>query len=526
MNMNLIFTIIGTLLIIILCFVGYALGYYLGKKAIENRLKSAEEKAVKIVEEAKREAEAQKRLSLIEAKEEIAKKNEQFEKVVRDKKNEIRRAEQSIEDREKNIEKKNELLTKKETTLLQRERELLLKEKTVKAKNDRLTKLIEEENLKLEQIAQMSKDEAIKILMQNLETEAKLQAANMIKQIKEDALQKAHKEAKEIITLAIQRSATDHVVESTVSVVPLPNEEMKGRIIGREGRNIRTFENATGVEVIIDDTPDAVTISGFDPVRREIARLSLIKLISDGRIHPTRIEEIVKKTTEEMDENIKNIGEETLAELNISNIHPEMTKLIGRLKYRTSYGQNILQHSKEVAFLSQMMADELEIENSFLAKRAGLLHDIGKAVDQNFEGTHTKIGVELAKKYGEDPIVINAIESHHGDVEPTNLISVLVAAADAISGARPGARRETLEAYIERLEKLEEVANGFNGVEKAYAIQAGREVRVIVIPEQISDAESEELSHQIARKIEQELKYPGQIKVTVIRETRSIDYAK
>ncbi len=526
MDPKLLIIIIGTLLTLILGILGYFVGYLIGKISIKNKLKDADETSKKILKDAKREIEAQKRLSLLETKEEIARKNEQFEKQLREKRNELRRSEQSIEDREKNIEKKNELLTKKETNLLQRERELFLKEKTVKAKNERLTKLLEEENKKLEQIAQMSKDEAIKILMQNLETEAKLQAANMIKQIKEDTLQKAQKEAKEIITLAIQRSATDHVVESTVSVVNLPNEEMKGRIIGREGRNIRTFENSTGVEVIIDDTPDAVTLSGFDPVRREVARLSLIKLISDGRIQPTRIEEIVKKTFEEMEENIKNIGEETLVELNISNMHPEMIKLIGRLKYRTSYGQNVLQHSKEVAYLAAMMADELEIENSYIAKRAGLLHDIGKAVDQNFEGTHTKIGSELAKKYGEDQIVINAIESHHGDVEPNNLISILVSTADAISGARPGARRETLEAYIERLEKLEEIANSFNGVEKAYAIQAGREIRVMVIPEQITDAEAEELSHQIARRIEQELKYPGQIKVTIIRETRAIDYAK
>ena len=510
----------------ILGILGYVIGYTLGKKSISVKLKEAEDKSNKIVNEAKREAEALKRVSLLETKEEIAKKHEIYEKQMRDKRNELRNIEQASEEKDRNIEKKNDMLRKKETSLLQRERELVLKEKTVKAKNDRLTKLFEDENKKLEQLAQLSKDEAIKILMQNLETEAKLSAANMIKQIKEDALQKASKEAKEIVTLAIQRSATDHVVESTVSVVSLPSDEMKGRIIGREGRNIRTFENATGVEVIIDDTPDAVTISGFDPIRREIARLSLSQLVSDGRIHPTRIEEIVKKTQEQMEETIKNIGENTLIELNISNMHSELVKMLGRLKYRTSYGQNVLQHSKEVAYLAKMMADELEIENAHLAKRAGLLHDIGKAVDQNFEGTHTKIGSELAKKFGEDNIVVNSIESHHGDVQAESLIAILVAAADSISGARPGARRETLDAYIERLENLEEIANGFNGVEKAYAIQAGREIRIIVVPEEISDAEADELSQQIARKIEQELKYPGQIKVTVIRETRSIDYAK
>ncbi|MGE3062416.1 MAG: ribonuclease Y [bacterium] len=521
-----IWTLIAVLSTILLGILGYIIGYALAKKSVGAKLKEADERSGKLLDEAKREAEALKRVSLLETKEEIAKKQEQFEKQVRDRRSELRNSEQAYEEKEKNLEKKNDMVRKKETSLLQRERELLLKEKTIKAKNDRLTKLIEDQNAKLEQMAQLSKDEALKILMLNLETEAKLSAANMIKQMKEDALQKASKEAKEIVTMAIQRSATDHVVESTVSVVSLPSDEMKGRIIGREGRNIRTFENATGVEVIIDDTPDAVTISGFDPIRREIARLALSKLVSDGRIHPTRIEEVVKKTQEQMEETIKNIGEDTLVELNIPNMHPEIVKMLGRLKYRTSYGQNVLQHSKEVAYLAQMMADELEIDNAHLAKRAGLLHDIGKAVDQNFEGTHTKIGAEIAKKYGENEIVINSIESHHEDVQAETLVSILVAAADSISGARPGARRETLEAYIERLENLEEIANGFNGVEKAYAIQAGREIRVIAVPEQISDAEADELSQQIARKIEQELKYPGQIKVTVIRETRSIDYAK
>ncbi|MDD3803452.1 MAG: ribonuclease Y [bacterium] len=521
-----IWTLIAVLVTILLGVLGYIIGYALAKKSIGVKLREADERSGKLLDEAKREAEALKRVSLLETKEEIAKKQDLFEKQVRERKNDLRNSEQAFEEKEKNLEKKNDMVRKKETSLLQRERELLLKEKTIKAKNDRLTKLIEDQNAKLEQMAQMSKDEALKILMLNLETEAKLSAANMIKQMKEDALQKASKEAKEIVTMAIQRSATDHVVESTVSVVSLPSDEMKGRIIGREGRNIRTFENATGVEVIIDDTPDAVTISGFDPIRREIARLALSKLVSDGRIHPTRIEEVVKKTQEQMEETIKNIGEDTLVELNIPNMHPELVKMLGRLKYRTSYGQNVLQHSKEVAYLAKMMADELDIDNAHLAKRAGLLHDIGKAVDQNFEGTHTKIGSELAKKYGENDIVINSIESHHEDVQAETLVSILVAAADSISGARPGARRETLEAYIERLENLEEIANGFNGVEKAYAIQAGREIRVIAVPEQISDAEADELSQQIARKIEQELKYPGQIKVTVIRETRSIDYAK
>lgn len=519
-------TILTAVLIsIILGIVGFIIGYVLSKKANQTKIREADEKAGKILSDAAKEAETLKRVSILETKEEIAKENSKFEKMMRDRKSQIKKRDIEISEREKDLNKKNDLINKKEKELLQRQREILLKEKTVRAKNDRLSGIIEEENKKLEQIAQLSKDDALNILMENLKTEAKLKAANTIKTIKEEALQKANKEAQEILSLAIQRCATDHVVESTVSVVALPNDEMKGRIIGREGRNIRTFENATGIEVIIDDTPEAVTLSGFDPIRREIARLSLTKLIADGRIHPTRIEEVVEKTKKEMDESIRNTGEETLLELNISNMHSELVKLIGRLKYRTSYGQNVLQHAKEVAYLTQLMADELEIDST-LAKRAGLLHDIGKAVDQNIEGTHTHIGAELARKYGEDRIVINSIESHHEDVEADSIISVLVSAADSISGARPGARRETLEAYIERLEKLEEIANSFNGVDKGYAIQAGREIRVIVIPEEISDAEAEELANQISGRIEKELKYPGQIKVTVVRETRSISYAK
>lgn len=519
-------TILTAVLIsIILGIVGFIIGYVLSKKANQTKIREADEKAGKILSDAAKEAETLKRVSILETKEEIAKENSKFEKMMRDRKSQIKKRDIEISEKEKDLNKKNDLINKKEKELLQRQREILLKEKTVRAKNDRLSGIIEEENKKLEQIAQLSKDDALNILMENLKTEAKLKAANTIKTIKEEALQKANKEAQEILSLAIQRCATDHVVESTVSVVALPNDEMKGRIIGREGRNIRTFENATGIEVIIDDTPEAVTLSGFDPIRREIARLSLTKLIADGRIHPTRIEEVVEKTKKEMDESIRNTGEETLLELNISNMHSELVKLIGRLKYRTSYGQNVLQHAKEVAYLTQLMADELEIDST-LAKRAGLLHDIGKAVDQNIEGTHTHIGAELARKYGEDRIVINSIESHHEDVEADSIISVLVSAADSISGARPGARRETLEAYIERLEKLEEIANSFNGVDKGYAIQAGREIRVIVIPEEISDAEAEELANQISGRIEKELKYPGQIKVTVVRETRSISYAK
>jgi len=510
---------------IILGIAGYFTGYFISKKSTQGKIEDAEKRSQSLLNDAKKEAETLKRVALLEAKEKISKENSKFEKYVNDKKTYIKTTENRVKEKEHDLEKKNDLIKKKETEILKRQRQILLKEKTVKAKNARLSNLIEEENNKLEQIAKLTREDAIRKLMENLQTEAKLKAANTIKKIKEEALQKANKEAKEILTHAIQKCSTDHVVESTVSVVSLPNDEMKGRIIGREGRNIKSFENATGIEVIIDDTPEAVTLSGFDPIRREIARVSLERLVADGRIHPTRIEEVVGKAQQEMKEHIKTTGEETILEMNISNMHPELVKLLGRLKYRTSYGQNVLQHAKEVAYLTQLMADELELDGH-IGRRAGLLHDIGKAVDQNQEGTHTKIGAELARKYGEDPIVVNSIESHHEDVEAESLISVLVAAADAISGARPGARRETLEAYIERLENLEEIANSFNGVEKGYAIQAGREIRVMVVPEEISDAEADELASQISQKIEKELKYPGQIKITVVRETRATSYAK
>jgi ribonuclease Y len=395
----------------------------------------------------------------------------------------------------------------------------------LRAKDERLTTLIDEQNTKLEQIAGLTQEEAKKVLMQNLEVQARHEAAQLIRNIRDEAKENAEREAKQIIVQAIQRYAGEHTAETTVSVVPLASDEMKGRIIGREGRNIRAFEAATGVEVLIDDTPEAIVISAFDPVRREVARMAMERLVADGRIQPARIEEVIEKAKGEVDRSIKEAGESVALEVGVPGLHPEVIHLLGRLKYRTSYGQNVLQHSKEVAFLAATMAGELELDQA-LAKRAGLLHDLGKAVDHSVEGTHSQIGMDLAKKFGENAVVVNAIGAHHEDIEAISPISVLVAAADAISGARPGARRESLEAYIKRLEKLEEAAYSFKGVSKAYAIQAGREVRIIVTPEEVNDARTADMANEIAQKIEGSLQYPGQIKVTVIRETRGIGYAK
>jgi len=512
----------GSLLFAIAMFL---LGLYVSRKIGESRLINAEKLARKIVAEAQREAETFKKSATLEAKEEWYKAKANFEKETQNKRQELQQLEKRITERESHIDRKVEVLNKKERDVEIREREIIAKERIVRSKDERLSRLIEEQNLRLERMAGMTQEEAKRLLFQNLESIARQEAAQMIKEIKETAKKTAEREAKNIVTLAIQRYAADHTAESTVSVVPLPNDEMKGRIIGREGRNIRSFEAATGVEVLIDDTPEAVIISGFDPIRREIARLAMEKLITDGRIQPSRIEEVVEKAREEMNRMIQEAGEEATLEVGVSGLHSELIKLLGRLKYRTSYGQNVLQHSKEVAHLAKIMASELEID-PYLAKRAGLLHDVGKAVDHMLEGTHTQIGVELAQKFGESPLVINAIAAHHEDTDPKSLIAVLVASADAISGARPGARRETLEAYIKRLTKLEEIANSFKGVEKSYAIQAGREIRIVVKPEEITDAQASEIAAEIARKVENQLEYPGQIKVTVIRETRAVDYAK
>ncbi|MBI5416408.1 ribonuclease Y, partial [Candidatus Poribacteria bacterium] len=448
-----------------------------------------------------------------------------FEKETKERRIELINLEKRLLQKEENLDRRVELLEKKERELTSRLDSVNAREKNLEKKDLQLKQMIEEEKQKLEAISGITADEAKKILMTTMQNEARHDAAILIKQIETEARETADKKAKDILSLAIQRCAAEHVVDTTVSVVTLPNEEMKGRIIGREGRNIRAFENATGVNLIIDDTPEAVILSGFDSIRREIARLTLEKLISDGRIHPTRIEEVTEKTKKEIEEAIYAEGDQACFEVGVHGLHAEEIRLLGRLKYRTSYGQNVLQHSKEVAHLAGTMAAELGADVQ-IAKRSGLLHDIGKALNYENEGTHTQLGVELAKKYNENPKIIHAIAAHHNDEEPKSIVAVLIQAADAISAARPGARRETLENYIKRLEKLEKIANSFNGVEKSFAIQAGREIRIIVENEEVDDTETSQLAKDIAKKIEQDLEYPGQIKVTVIRETRVVEYAK
>ena len=503
----------------------FLLGWFISRRIGEIKLGKADELAKKIVEDAEKEAHIKRKEATLEARDEWYKAKVNFEKELQAKKSEFSRLEKRLADKETHLDRKVDILSKKEREIQNRDKVLYAREKAVRHKSDELERLISDQNKQLEKIAQMTAEEAKKLLMENLESRARQEAAQLIKEIKEKAEQTAEKEAKNIIISAVQRCAADHTVESTVSVVSLPNEEMKGRIIGREGRNIRSFETATGIDVIVDDTPEAVILSGYDPIRREIARMALEKLIQDGRIHPARIEEVVSKAEKEMEVIIRETGEQASFDVGIHGIHPELVKLLGKLQFRTSYGQNVLQHSKEVAFLTGLMAAELGLDPN-LAKRAGLLHDVGKAVDRETEGTHTQIGYNVAQKYGENPIVLNAIASHHEDVISESAYSVLVQAADAISGARPGARRETLEGYIKRLNKLEELADSFKGVAKSYAIQAGREIRVIVEHERITDKEATEMANEMAKKIEAELEYPGQIKVTVIRETRSVDYAK
>jgi len=505
--------------------VAFVLGWLANKKIGQSKIGNAERVAERIVRDAERDAEALKKEKLLEVKDEWIKLKQNFEHETKSRRNELSNLEKQLANREMNMDRKVDLLNKKERELKSIEHDVKEKQAKVTNLKEKLEKIIQEQNAKLEKISGISHEEAKRILMDNLIDKAKQEAAHLVKDIKDQAKLTANKEAKEIIIQAIQRTAADHSVETTVSVVNLPNEEMKGRIIGREGRNIRSFETATGIEVIVDDTPEAVILSGFDPFRREIARISLERLIADGRIHPARIEEVVNKVTQEMEEHIVEIGEQAMLETGVHNLHPQLVRLLGKLNYRTSYGQNVLQHAKEVAYLAGLMAADLGLDAS-LAKRAGLLHDIGKAIDKNTEGTHTEIGGEIAKKYKEHPIVINAIMSHHEDVEPISPISVLVQAADAISGSRPGARRETLEGYVKRLHKLEQLAESFSGVVKTYAIQAGREIRVMVEHEQIDDAMADQLASDIAQKIQSEMEYPGQIKVTVIREYRSVDYAK
>jgi len=517
--------LLSIVLIIIGAGIMFISGYFFSVKIREKKIVSVKELASNIIEKAKREAETIKRSATVESEKLMSRLKSDFEKSTRNTIKEFQQRERRLADKDMGIEKKSNFFHKKEQDLQRREREISQKERAVKAKEERYTRLIGEENRKLEEISGMTKSEAKELLLVNLKDQVKYESAQMIREIKEKAKTEADKEAKEIIASAIQKCSTDHVTETTVTVVSLPNNDMKGRIIGREGRNIRAFENATGIEVIIDDTPEAVILSGFSPIRREVARIALERLIVDGRIHPARIEEVVAKAQKDVEEMMLRAGEDTVLEVGIPGIHPELIKLLGRLKYRTSYGQNVLQHSKEVAYLAGLMAGELDLDIND-AKRAGLLHDIGKAVDQKYEGTHALIGAEICKKFGENPVVVNAIAAHHEEVEAISPIAVLIQSADAISGSRPGARRETLEAYIKRLEKLEQIASSYDGVGKVYAMQAGREIRVIVEPDKVSDAEIEEIADEVARQIEKELQYPGQIKVIVIREIRASEYAK
>jgi len=503
----------------------FFLGGIFKEKSIDRKLGSVQDRTKRMIDEAALECKSLKKEAILEAKEQELQLRNDFEKECREKKQDLQKQEQRLVQKEEILDKKEESLLKQNNTLEQQKKELVNKENELKKTQEKVNHQHELMIQELEKVAQLTREEAKKLLSTEILDEARHDVALQVRKIEQTATDEAVTQAKKIISLAVQRCAADHASEITVSVVPLPNDDMKARLIGREGRNIRAIENATGIELIIDDTPEVVILSGFDPVRREIARLSLEKLITDGRIHPARIEETVEKVKKEMDQEIKQAGESAMFEVGIFGLHPELIKLLGRLKYRTSYGQNVYKHSIEVAQLAGLMAQELGLDVT-LAKRAGLLHDIGKAVDHEQEGTHIQLGADLAKKYSESNNVINAIMAHHGDVEPKTIEAVLVAAADAISGARPGARRETGTNYVKRLEKLEAIASDFKGVDKCYAIQAGREVRVIVKPDQVDDAQTLFLAKDIAKKIESELEYPGQIKVNVIREFRASEFAK
>ena len=488
------------------------------KKSYESKIGSAEEKSREIIDEALKVAETKKKEALLEAKEENLKAKNELEKETRERRAEIQRYERRVLSKEENLDKKAEAMERKESSLVSREDSL-------KKRTAEVEELFAKEQEELEKISGLTSDKAKEYLLKSVEADVKHDTAKLIKELEARAKEEADKKAREYVVTAIQRCAADHVAETTVSVVQLPSDEMKGRIIGREGRNIRTLETMTGVELIIDDTPEAVVLSGFDPVRREVARIALERLTVDGRIHPARIEEMVEKAQKEVENMMREEGEAAALEVGIHGIHPELVKLLGKMKFRTSYGQNALKHSIEVAQLSGLLASEIGVDVR-LAKRAGLLHDIGKSVDHEMEGSHVQLGSELCKKYKESATVINAVESHHGDVEPTSLISCIVQAADTISAARPGARRETLETYTNRLKQLEDITNSFKGVDKSFAIQAGREVRIMVVPEQVSDDDMVLMAREISKKVESELEYPGQIKVNVIRESRVTDYAK
>ena len=515
---------IGIVCLIVLAFLAVAIPVTIfltnlyRKNVSEKKIGSAEEKAREIIDEALKTAEAKKRESSLEIKEESIRSKNELDKEIKERRAEVQRYERRIQQKEETIDKKSDAIEKKEASLVEREK-ALEKEKL------EISQLSEQRVQELERISGLTSDQAKEYLLKIVEDEVKHETALMIKEMDTRAKEEAEKRAKDYVVTAIQKCAADHVSETTISVVQLPNDEMKGRIIGREGRNIRTLETMTGVDLIIDDTPEAVVLSSFDPIRREVARIALERLIVDGRIHPARIEEMVEKAQRDVEIMIKEEGEAATLEVGVHGIHPELVRLLGKMKFRTSYGQNALKHSIEVAQLAGLLAAELGLDVR-LAKRAGLLHDIGKAVDREMEGTHIQLGVELCKKYKENATVLNAVQSHHGDVEPTSLISCLVQAADTISAARPGARRETLEAYTSRLKQLEEITNNFKGVDKSFAIQAGREIRVMVVPEQISDADMILMAREISKKIEAEMEYPGQIKVNLIRESRAVDYAK
>ena len=509
-----IFAIITIVAIIITWFV--AIAYR--KNIAEAKLGKAEDKARKIIDEALKSAEAKKRETLLEAKEEALKTKNEIDKEVKDRRNELQRMEKRVIQKEENLDRKGEAMEKKEASIAKREAELDKMKKEVSELEAKRTQ-------ELERISGLTSEQAKEYLLKTVEDEVKHETAVMIKELETRAKEEADKKAKDYVVTAIQKCAVDHVSETTISLVQLPNDEMKGRIIGREGRNIRTIETMTGVDLIIDDTPEAVILSSFDPVRREVARIALEKLILDGRIHPARIEEMVEKAQKEVETMMREEGEAATLEVGVHGIHPELVRLLGKMKFRTSYGQNALKHSMEVAQLSGLLAGEIGVDVR-MAKRAGLLHDIGKSIDHEMQGSHISIGVDLCRKYKESPIVINAVESHHGDVEPQSLIACIVQAADTISAARPGARRETLETYTTRLKALEDIANSFKGVDKTFAIQAGREIRVMVVPEQISDADMVLLARDISKQIENELEYPGQIKVNLIRESRVTDFAK
>ncbi len=514
-----------SILLAVILIVGIVVGYLIRKSIAEAKISSAESLAKQIIDQAHRNADAAKKEALLEAKDENHTLRQQAEEDIRERRIEIQKQENRLTQKEENLDKKSVTQDKRELMLEEKEQNLTAKQQQIEEMESKVEAMQEKQQFELERISGYTTDQAKQVILDRVEKEVKHEAALLIKETETRAKEEADKKAKNILSLALQRCAADHVAETTVSVVNLPNDEMKGRIIGREGRNIRTLETLTGIDLIIDDTPEAVILSGFDPVRREIARISLENLVQDGRIHPARIEEMVEKARREVDEYIRETGEETTFELGILGLHPDLVKILGRLKYRTSYGQNVLKHSIEVAYLSGLLAAELG-EDVSLARRAGLLHDIGKAIDHEVEGSHVEIGKELAMKYKEHEVVINSIASHHGDEEATSIISVLVAAADALSAARPGARSETLENYIKRLEKLEEISESFSGVEKSFAVQAGREIRIIVRPDEIDDVSSVSIARDIRKRIEEELDYPGHIKVTVIRETRAVEYAK